>query len=281
MRIALGVEYDGAAFAGWQWQRGRRTVQAVLEAALSQVADAPIRAHAAGRTDAGVHALAQIVHFDPCSPRPLKAWWMGANSLLPDEVRVLWAREVPHEFHARYSAIARAYRYVILNRPSRPALQRGRMTWCHRPLDERRMQDAARHLVGEHDFSSFRAQDCQSRSPVRRMHFIEVSRDGDQVLIEMAANAFVHHMVRNIVGTLIDIGSGRAEADWAGEVLRARRRDAAGVTTPPDGLYLAGVFYPPAFGLPCDAMFARLPADAQRFQPEVDDDDVSFAANSR
>jgi tRNA pseudouridine38-40 synthase len=281
MRIALGVEYDGSAFAGWQWQRGRRTVQAVLEEAVGRVAAAPVRVHAAGRTDAGVHALEQVVHFESLAPRPMRSWLLGVNSALPEDIRVLWARQVPDDFHARYSAIARCYRYVILNRPMKSALHRAQVTWCFRPLDEGRMREAAGCLVGEHDFSSFRAQHCQSKSPIRRMYFIDVRRETERVVIEMAANAFVHHMVRNIAGMLIAIGTGQAEPLLLRQVLEARRRAAAGVTAPPDGLYLSAIFYPARFQLPSDPVFSRLPPDAARFQPAVTDDDVSLAANSR
>jgi len=280
MRIALGIEYDGSAFAGWQWQRGRRTVQAVLEDALGRVGAEPIRVHGAGRTDAGVHALAQVVHFESDAHRPLRAWLLGTNTELPEDIRVLWAREVPPGFHARYSAIARYYRYVILNRPMKSALLRRQVTWSFYPLHEGRMQEAAQLLVGEHDFSSFRAPDCQSKSPVRRMHFIDVRRDGERIMIELSANAFVHHMVRNIVGVLMAIGSGKYQPMWAQQVLEERRRAVAGVTAPPDGLYLGGVFYPARFELPCDPVFSRLPPDAARYTPPCPDDDISLAANS-
>lgn len=281
MRIALGVEYDGTAFAGWQWQPGRRTVQEVLEGAVSQVADASTRVHCAGRTDAGVHALAQVVHFDTAAARTARAWLLGTNTALPDDLRVLWAREVPDDFNARSNAIARCYRYVILNRPMRSALLKRQVTWCFQPLDEARMQQAADHLIGEHDFSSFRAQGCQSNSPFRRMHFITVRREGERILIELAANAFLHHMVRNIVGVLMAVGAGKQQPDWAREVLAARDRTAAGVTAPADGLYLAGVCYPERFGLPRDSIFSRLPRDAARYNPAPPDDAVSLVTNSR
>lgn len=281
MRIALGVEYDGTAFAGWQWQPGRRTVQDVLEAAVSRVANESTRVHCAGRTDAGVHALAQVVHFDADAQRTPRAWLLGTNTALPDDLRILWVCEVPQDFNARSSAIARCYRYVILNRPMRSALMRRQVTWCFQPLDEVRMQQAADHLIGERDFTSFRAQGCQSNSPFRRMHFITVRREGERIVIELAANAFLHHMVRNIVGVLMAVGAGKHEPDWARVVLAERDRTAAGVTAPADGLYLAGVCYPERFGLPRDPVFSRLPPDAARYNPAPSDDAVSLVTNSR
>lgn len=267
MRIALGLEYDGSDFAGWQWQPGRRTVQAELEAALSRVANQPVRLVCAGRTDAGVHATAQVAHFDTEAARNPRGWVMGGNSLLPADIRVLWARPMPEDFHARTSAIARHYRYVMLNRSMASALHRRQLTVVHAPLDIEPMQRAAHHLTGEHDFSSFRAQGCQSRSPNRFMHFIQVRREGERVLIDLCANAFLHHMVRNIAGVLIAVGTGRRPADWALEVLRARDRTLGGVTAPPDGLYFAGIHYPESFGLPRHPIFDELPPDARRFRP--------------
>lgn len=281
LRVALGLEYDGSAFSGWQWQAGRRTVQAVLEQALGRVAAEPIRMNGSGRTDAGVHALHQVAHFDTSARRSMRSWVMGTNSALPDDIRVLWARIVPAAFHARYSAIARHYRYLILNRATKSALLRRRATWCYLPLDESRMQAAADYLLGEHDFSSFRAQGCQSKSPCRRMYRLTVRREEDQVIIDLVANAFLHHMVRNIAGVLIAIGAGKAVPEWSREVLEARSRALAGVTAPPDGLYLAGILYPSAFELPQDAIFSFLPPGVARFAPVSPDDGVSLAANSR
>ena len=281
VRVALGIEYDGSSFAGWQWQKGRRNVQEVVETALGRVAAAPVRIHASGRTDAGVHALHQVAHFDTEARRPERAWVMGTNNALPDDVRVLWAAVMPVDFHARSSAIARHYRYVILNRSMRSALLRRKVTWCFYPLDEARMRRGAAHLVGEHDFSSFRAQGCQSRSPCRRVHLIDVHREGEQIIIDLVANAFLHHMVRNIVGVLIAIGSGRAEPGWSRDVLAARSRAAAGVTAPADGLYFASVLYPAGFGLPQDPIFSRLPPGVDRFRPERQHDGISLAPNSR
>jgi tRNA pseudouridine38-40 synthase len=281
MRIAIGIEYDGSGFAGWQWQKAQRTVQAVIEDALGRVAAEPIRLHCSGRTDAGVHAQHQIAHFDTAAQRPTRAWVMGTNRDLPEDARVLWARQVPFGFHARSSAIARHYRYLILNRPMRSALMRQKATWCFYPLDEQRMQSAADHLVGEHDFSSFRAQRCQSRSPFRRMYLIKVHRHEDQVIVDLVANAFLHHMVRNIVGVLMAIGAGKAEPDWSKQVLEARSRSLAGVTAAPDGLYFAGILYPTAFDLPQAPIFSCLPPGLGRFKQTSVDDGISLAANSR
>ncbi|ROR32836.1 tRNA pseudouridine(38-40) synthase TruA [Inmirania thermothiophila] len=250
MRVALGVEYDGSAFRGWQAQDGERTVQAELERALSVVADAPVRVVCAGRTDAGVHATAQVVHFDTEARRSPRSWVLGANVNLPPDVGVRWAREVPEAFHARFSATARRYRYVILNRMDRPALARGRVAWVHRPLDAARMAEAAAHLVGEHDFSAFRAVACQARHPVRELRELTVRRAGDLVILEAEANAFLHHMVRNIAGVLIDIGRGKRPPSWAREVLEGRDRTRGGFTAPPEGLYLVAVRYPAHFGIP-------------------------------
>jgi tRNA pseudouridine38-40 synthase len=266
-RIVLGLEYDGSAFAGWQWQDGQRNIQACVEAAVSKVADAKATTlHCAGRTDAGVHALEQVAHFDTQAERSPNSWMRGVNANLPEDVRVLWAREVPHGFHARYSAIARFYRYVILNRPMKSALYRRQVTWCFYPLDAAKMQEAAGHLIGHHDFSSFRAQGCQSKSPSRIMHFIHVRREDERVIIELSANAFLHHMVRNIAGVLMEIGTGRREPDWTRELLELRDRKQGGVTAPADGLYLGGVCYPDEFGLPRHPVFDWLPKDAARHE---------------
>jgi tRNA pseudouridine38-40 synthase len=250
MRLALGVEYDGSGFAGWQYQDRVRTVQACLEKALTQVANHPVRVICAGRTDAGVHAVGQVVHFDSEAVRPVNAWLRGSNTLLPQDVRVLWAKPVSARFHSRYSAIARTYRYVIVNREVRPAIGAGNVTWVYRPLEVSRMRLAVGHLIGEHDFSAFRAQACQSRTPVRRVEHIEVSRHGEFVFVEVRANAFLMHMVRNIVGVLIEIGCGKREPVWAQEVLQSTQRSLGGVTAPPDGLYLWAVDYPPEFEIP-------------------------------
>lgn len=250
MRIALGLEYDGRAFRGWQVQENTRTVQASVEAALARIAGHDLRVHCAGRTDAGVHACGQVVHFETDVQRPLRAWVLGANVHLPEDVAVLWAVPVEDDFHARFSATGRVYRYLILNRPSRPALFRGRAAWECRPLDAAAMGDAARHLLGEHDFSSFRAVGCQAKHPVRELRRLEVSRQGQWVCLEAEANGFLHHMVRNIAGVLMAVGAGKRPSDWVREVLERRDRRLGGVTAPADGLYLTRVEYPRRFALP-------------------------------
>jgi tRNA pseudouridine38-40 synthase len=264
-RIILGVEYDGSGFCGWQWQPSKRSVQQVLEAALSKVANQPVTVICAGRTDAGVHALEQIVHFDVEAKRELHTWMLGGNSYLPNDVRIIWVKEAIDDFHARYSAIARFYRYIILNRAARSALLPRQVTWCYPLLDAEKMHEAGQHLIGEHDFSSFRAQGCQSKSPFRVLHFIDVYRDGDKVVIDISANAFVHHMVRNIAGVLMEIGMGKQPAEWTQNLLDVKSRKMAGITAPPDGLYLGAVYYPERYGLAKHRVFDKLPADAKRF----------------
>lgn len=250
MRIALGVEYDGAGFSGWQRQQGVRTVQECVEQALSAVAAHPVEVLCAGRTDAGVHATGQVIHLDTGAQRAMRSWVLGANSNLPRDVSILWAQPVDESFHARFSARRRRYRYVILNRMVRPGLQRNRATWVHRPLDERRMAEAAVHLLGEHDFSSFRAVACQAKHPVRTLYRLDVTRREQFVVLDVEANGFLHHMVRNIAGVLIAIGVGDQAPDWAREVLEARDRTLGGVTAPADGLYFVEVRYPETFGIP-------------------------------
>ena len=266
-RIALGIEYDGAKFAGWQCQRHARSVQAGVEEAVARVANEKVDVVCAGRTDAGVHALGQVAHFDTAARREMRSWMLGINANLPDDIRILWAREVPRDFHARYSAIARFYRYVILNRAMRSALQPRQTTWNFYPLDEHRMQTAADHLLGEHDFTSFRAQGCQSSSPWRIMHFIRMSRVEDRVIMDICANAFLHHMVRNIAGVLMEVGCGKRDTDWTKALLGIKDRSQGGVTAPPDGLYLGGVYYPPQFGLPKHPLFNLLPEGVTRHLP--------------
>lgn len=251
-RIALGIEYDGSAFRGWQTQMHAVAVQPVIEAALAKVADHPVEVVAAGRTDAGVHAAMQVVHFDTTVQRTERSWTLGANSNLPKHISVLWAREVPEAFHARYSAQARSYRYLILNRVPRPALDFDRVCWVRDPLDAPLMQTAANQLLGEHDFSSFRAAECQARTPIRRMYEIRVERHGELVTLDVMANAFLQHMVRNIAGVLIAVGTGDRPVEWVGEVLAARDRRQGGVTAVPQGLYLVGVRYAAALQLPSE-----------------------------
>jgi tRNA pseudouridine38-40 synthase len=250
MRIAAIVEYDGSEFSGWQRQSDARSVQQVVEEALSKVADEPIAVTVAGRTDAGVHAAGQVLHFDTSAARSEYAWVRGANSNLPDDVALLWAGEVSGDFHARYSATGRHYEYVLLNRPVRPTYLARRVTHEYRPLDIARMRAAAAHLLGEHDFTSFRATECQAKSPVRTLRALEVTRDGEFVRVQAYANAFLHHMVRNLVGVLAKIGSGERDPEWAKEVLEARDRRVGGITAPADGLYLSAVEYPAAFRIP-------------------------------
>ncbi|MGD8556169.1 MAG: tRNA pseudouridine(38-40) synthase TruA [Chromatiales bacterium] len=251
MRIAVGVEYDGYRYRGWQTQQeGVRTIQPEVEKALAFVADHPVRVHCAGRTDAGVHAREQVIHFETLVDRPLKAWVMGGNVQLPDDVNLLWASPVPDHFHARFSARFRSYRYRILNRPVRSALLYGRATWIYRALDAVRMHRAGQALTGTHDFTSYRAIGCQAKQPVRTVTHLEVTRDGDIIELYIRANAFLHHMVRNIAGVLIAIGAGEQPESWAREVLEHRNRTLGGVTAPPDGLYFEHVEYEDEFQLP-------------------------------
>ena len=250
MRIALGIEYDGRPFCGWQYQDNSPSVQAALEKALSGVAAQPIRVICAGRTDTGVHAVEQVVHFDIDVRREDKAWVLGTNVNLPISVRVLWVHNVSDSFHARFSAVRRRYRYVIFNRNVRPAILAGRVAFDYRPLDEAHMQEAAQYLLGEHDFNAYRAVACQAKSPIRTVYRLDVTRQDELLLIDIEANAFLHHMVRNIAGVLITIGAGEQEPVWARQVLQGRDRTLGGVTGSPDGLYLMEVGYPDEFGLP-------------------------------
>ena len=251
-RYALAIEYAGAAYRGWQLQAHDRvpTIQAEVERALSVIADHPVQVVCAGRTDAGVNASHQVIHFDSWADRDDRAWMLGTNSHLPDDISVKWATRVPGCFHARFSARERRYRYLIYTSPTRPAILAGSVTWTHRALDTERMQAAAEHLLGEHDFTSYRAVGCQARSPVREIRKLSVYRNGALVVIDVSANAFLHHMVRNIAGVLMAVGAGDRSPDWAGEVLRARDRRKGGVTAPPDGLYFVDVRYPEIFKLP-------------------------------
>jgi tRNA pseudouridine38-40 synthase len=258
MRIALGLEYDGRAFHGWQTQPGGHTVQDVLEAALAHVACGPVATTCAGRTDAGVHAKAQVVHFDTDAVRPDTAWVRGVNRYLPSEVSVLWSAVTAPGFHARYDAQSRAYRYWLMPRVSRPGLLHGRVGWWHGALDVAAMQFAAAAVLGEHDFSAFRAAECQASTPVRKVHRCEVFADGPFIRFEVRANAFLQHMVRNLVGALVYIGAGRVGADCMAGLLAGRDRRLAPPTFAPDGLYLSAVEYPPALGLPT-------PDEAQSF----------------
>ena len=254
MRIALGISYSGSGYEGWQSQLSGNTVQDKLELALGKFAAQPIRTLCAGRTDAGVHGLMQVVHFDTLLQRDIASWVRGTNAFLPSDIAVQWAREVPDEFHCRGSAIARRYAYVVLESPVRPSVDAGRVGWVYRPLDDAAMRQAITHLVGEHDFSSFRAAQCQAKSPVKTISRIEISHRGDPGArywrFEFEANAFLHHMIRNIMGCLVAIGQGNHPPDWLAGVLAARSRDAAAPTFSPDGLYFLGPVYDAAWGLP-------------------------------
>ena len=256
MRIALGVEYDGSPFSGWQSQPDGRTVQDALQAALGAIASEPVAITAAGRTDSGVHALEQVVHFDTRIERPLSAWVRGVNALLPKSIVVLWAHPVPEEFHARFSAQARSYRYLLINRPVRSAVQHGKIGWFHTPLDVEQMREAAQHLLGEHDFSAFRSSECQAKTPVKNLAQLDISKhddiqkQDDTIIFELTANAFLHHMVRNIIGCLVYVGKGKYPPQWLREVLESRERGLAAPTFAPDGLYLRHIAYDAKWGLP-------------------------------
>ena len=250
MRYAIGIEYDGTGFLGWQRLPHGPTVQQAVEDALSFVADHPLEAVCAGRTDAGVHAHCQVAHFDSDAARSERSWILGCNSRLPDTVALRWAVPVRADFHARYAARARRYRYRILNRPLRSVLLRQLTTWERVPLDAGAMHQAAQALLGEHDFSAFRTVQCQARHPVRTMHAISVRRLGDEVHVEVEANAFLHHMVRNIVGSLLPIGRGERPVAWMGELLGGRDRAVAGPTAPPQGLAFVGPLFPAEWQLP-------------------------------
>ncbi len=250
-RVALGVEYKGSRYRGWQRQLpGVPSVQEELERALSRVAAQPVNLMCAGRTDAGVHASGQVVHFDTPVERPLIAWVMGANANLPGDISVTWAKVMPAHFHARFKACARRYRYVIYNDQIRPAHMAEEVTWNHRPLDVQQMREAARALVGTHDFTSFRALKCQAKSPIKTVHHFQVIEQGRMIVLDVRANAFLHHMVRNFAGMLMTIGAGERPVEWVAEALEARDRRLGGVTAHPYGLYLVQVEYPEEFVLP-------------------------------
>ena len=250
MRIALGIEYDGTAYNGWQRQKTGLGVQQRLEEALNLVADHTVEVTCAGRTDTGVHAAGQVVHFDTPSSRDDRGWLLGANSNLPDDISVMWARQVDDDFHARFSATGRNYRYRILNRLERSALHRHRAWWVYQPLDAACMHEAAQHLLGEHDFSAFRAAGCRANTPHRNITNISIEQSGDWITLEVSANAFLQHMVRNITGTLASIGAGEQPARWIAELLESRDRKKGGIAAPPHGLTLASVDYPESAGIP-------------------------------
>ena len=262
MRIALGISYLGSAYQGWQSQPSGRTVQDQLEKALAQFADRPVSTLCAGRTDAGVHGLMQVVHFDTEVERVMNSWVRGTNRYLPDDIAVQWAHEVPAAFHCRASAIARRYAYVLLQSPVRPSVDAGRVGWVFHPLDHQAMRQAADYLLGEHDFTSFRASACQAKSPVKTLQRIDITRRGlgephpelgwspCYWRFEFEANAFLHHMIRNIMGCLIAVGQGNQPPEWVAQVLAAKSRDAAAPTFSPDGLFFQGPVYDAAWGLP-------------------------------
>ncbi|GGA75879.1 tRNA pseudouridine synthase A [Neiella marina] len=254
MRIALGVEYQGTGYFGWQRQREVDSVQAQLEKALSQIASEDIEVLCAGRTDAGVHATGQVVHFECSKPRDMAAWSLGVNSQLPDDIAVRWAQPVADDFHARFTATARRYRYIILNQRLRPGIMRFGVTHHYHPLNAQAMHEAAQCLLGELDFSSFRAVQCQSNSPFRNVHHVAVKRFGDYLVVDIQANAFVHHMVRNIVGSLIKVGEGERDGEWLQQVLEAKDRTVAAATAKPHGLYLVNVIYPQQYSIPKPTM---------------------------
>ncbi len=250
VRYALGIEYDGGAYCGWQHQDHCSAVQTQVEGALGKIAGHPVEVCCAGRTDTGVHALNQVVHFDTSVERPGRAWVEGSNTHLPDDVRIHWVKAMPSDFDARFSAYARQYRYVIHNASTRSALLRGRVTWLRHALNVEAMHHAAQALVGEQDFSSFRAAGCQAKHPMRNVHWVKVHRQGDMIFIDIEANAFLHHMVRNIAGSLIKVGLGQQSETWIAELLAAKDRTRAAETAPASGLYFITALYTEAFQVP-------------------------------
>lgn len=268
-RIALGIEYNGNAYRGWQTQEpGIKTVQETLERALAKVANHPVLVVCAGRTDAGVHSTGQVVHFDSEAQRDMRAWQYGGNSNLPKDISIRWAAPVSDDFHARFRARSRTYRYVIYNHAIRPALLADQLTWHYQPLDVPLMQQAAKLLLGEHDFSSFRGVYCQAKSPVKTLYRLDVFQQGRLIVIEAHASAFLMHMVRNIAGTLMAVGQHKKPVAWVQQVLEARDRSVAAATAPPGGLYLVGVEYPEHFVLPQEPYGpAWLPENLSDWQP--------------
>lgn len=259
MRIALVLEYDGSRYCGWQSQPSACSVQTAIEDALSQIAQEGIRIVAAGRTDSGVHASYQVVHFDTQTTRPINAWIRGTNALLPNEIAIQWAAEMPQQFHARHNAIERHYRYFLLNQAVRPGIHHRRVGWYHHPLNLTNMQMASRYLLGEHDFSSFRAAECQAKTPIRTITRIDISRQGNLLIFDLCANAFLQHMVRNIVGCLVYIGKGKYPATWMRELLANRSRIHAPPTFSPAGLYLVDIKYDAYWGMPASTTLCGIP----------------------
>ena len=260
-RLALGIQYDGAPWQGWQTQPNGVTVQDRLETALAKFTGSPVATTCAGRTDTGVHALAQVVHFDTDLTRDCSSWLRGVNSFLPPSIAVRWATEVPltgddDDFHARFSARARTYQYVLYNHPVRAPLMAGKVGWCFRPLDLAAMQTAAACLIGTHDFSAFRSSQCQAKSPIKSLYEIRIERHGDLIVVTLRASAFLHHMVRNIVGSLIYCGIGKHPPEWLAQILEGRERKFAAPTFMPDGLYLAAIEYDAKWSLPQESLSA-------------------------
>lgn len=254
MRIAAGVEYSGTNFNGWQKQARGRTIQQCIENAFSHVANHPVTVQCAGRTDSGVHAFNQVIHFDTDSIRENHSWVFGVNSFLPEDVNVTWVKHVSDDFHARFSVISRQYKYIILNRPARSSLLRNLTAWQVEELDDVVMSEAAKYLTGEHDFTSFRATSCQSKSPVKVIKSLSIKRHDDLIIIDVTANAFLHHMVRNIAGVLIQVGNKKYPATWVKEVLQARDRKRGGITAPASGLYLIKVNYSDEYNIPSNSI---------------------------
>ncbi len=250
MRIAFGVEYDGASFCGWQSQPSGCGVQDVLEIAIAKIAQQPVRIHAAGRTDTGVHALMQVVHFDVEAKRPETAWVRGVNAFLPKAVRVFWSKEVPEAFHARFSALKRSYEYLLINTSVAPAVLATKAGWYHLPLDFEAMKQAIQHLIGEHDFSAFRASECQAKSPIRHMYDASIISHSDRFVFKFTANAFLQHQVRNMIGALIYVGNGKHPPELIKELLQLHDRTLSPPTFSANGLYLTGVEYDGKWQLP-------------------------------
>jgi len=250
MKYAACIEYDGTAYCGWQRLSHAPSVQNEVEKALSFVANHPLDLTCAGRTDSGVHALGQVVHFESDAQRNQKGWLLGCNTQLPDDISMRWIQPISPDFHARFSATSRRYRYIILNRESRPAILNNRVCWIRYALNESRMQEAANYLMGEHDFSSFRASGCQAKHARRNLQAIQINREGDFITIDVEANAFLHHMVRNIVGSLLLVGDGSQSPDWFADLLAIKDRTQAGITASACGLYFVSVDYPAEFDLP-------------------------------
>ena len=250
MKIALGIEYAGYNYYGWQKQSISPTIQETVESALSDIANEIVNVYCAGRTDTGVHAIQQVIHFETLSAREPHSWILGANSKLPKDISVIWALNVDDNFHARYAAENRTYQYLILNRRSRPAILNRLVTWECQQLDFKKMVEASKCLIGQHDFTSFRAVSCQAKSPIRTVHKLEINKIEDYFVITISANGFLHHMVRNIAGALIAVGIGKEKVNWVADTLDAKNRTEAGVTATPDGLYLVNITYPKHYLIP-------------------------------